>query len=62
MAIGRSKRPPSLSKSAGDKLTVIRPAGNSNPALSSAERKRSLAFPHHGLGQSHQDEHRQSRT
>src|SRR5580704_728247 len=41
-AMGRSKRPPSLGKSAGDKFTVMRPAGKSNPAVSSAERTRSL--------------------
>src|SRR5260221_11594350 len=41
-AMGRSKRPPSLGKSAGDKLTVMRPVGKSKPVVSSAERTRSL--------------------
>src|SRR5712672_1490254 len=41
-AIGRSKRPPSFGKSAGDKLTVMRPGGKLNPAVNNAERTRSL--------------------
>src|ERR1700676_1801463 len=41
-AIGRAKRPPSFGKSAGDKLTVMRPGGKLNPAVNNAERTRSL--------------------
>src|SRR4029450_10114527 len=40
--MGRSNRPPSLGRSAGARLTVIRPAGNSKWAVASAERTRSL--------------------
>ena len=42
-AIGKSNRPPSLGKSAGARLTVIRRDGNSNWALIIALRTRSLA-------------------
>jgi len=38
---GRSDRP-SFGKSAGDKLTVMRPGGKLNPAVNNAERTRSL--------------------
>src|SRR6266481_5888172 len=41
-AIGRSKRPPSFGKSAGDRLTVMRPGGKLNPVVNNAERTRSL--------------------
>src|SRR5690625_1837756 len=41
-AIGKSKRPPSLGKSAGARLTVIRLLGNSKPHVSRAARTRSL--------------------
>src|ERR1700675_4592224 len=41
-AIGRAKRPPSFGKTAGDKLTVMRPGGKLNPAVNNAERTRSL--------------------
>ena len=41
-AIGKSKRPPSLGRSAGAKLMVIRLLGNSNPAFKMALRTRSL--------------------
>ena len=37
-AIGRSKRQPSLGRSAGDRLTVMRPAGNSKPEFASASK------------------------
>ncbi|CSB79251.1 Uncharacterised protein [Vibrio cholerae] len=40
-AIGKSKRPPSLGKSAGAKLTVMRFAGNSKRELMIALRTRS---------------------
>ena len=40
-AIGKSKRPDSLGISAGDKLTVSRPSGNSKPLLRIAARTRS---------------------
>lgn len=40
-AIGRSKRPESLGRSAGARLTVSRRLGNSNPQFSSAARTRS---------------------
>ena len=40
--MGKSKRPPSFGKSAGERFTVIRPAGNSKPEVSRAERTRSL--------------------
>ena len=42
MAIGKSKRPLSFGKSAGARLTVMRRAGKSKRALSSAARTRSL--------------------
>src|SRR5690606_28784811 len=42
-AIGRSKRPPHLGRSAGARLTVMRRAGNSNCAHWIAARTRSLA-------------------
>ncbi len=41
-AIGRSKRPPSLGRSAGARLTVMRCCGMRKPPLISAERTRSL--------------------
>ena len=41
-AMGRSKRPPSLGKSAGARLMVTRPAGNWNRPFSRAPRTRSL--------------------
>jgi len=41
-AIARSNRPPSLGKSAGARLMVIRLAGNSNSLLMMALRTRSL--------------------
>src|SRR5690554_2023338 len=41
-AMGRSKRPPSLGKSAGARLMVMRRAGNSKPELRMALRTRSL--------------------
>src|SRR5580704_13313584 len=40
--MGRSKRPPSFGRSAGERLTVMRPAGNSKPEWMSAARTRSL--------------------
>ena len=40
-AMGRSNRPPSLGRSAGARLTVMRRWGNSKPLLTSAERTRS---------------------
>ena len=40
--MARSKRPPSLGKSAGARLIVMRLVGNSNPALIMALRTRSL--------------------
>ena len=43
MAMAKSKRPPSLGKSAGAKLTVIRFAGNSKPELIKALRTLSFA-------------------
>ncbi len=42
MAIARSNRPPSFGRSAGARLTVTRPAGNSKPPLAIAARTRSL--------------------
>src|ERR1700704_2352283 len=41
-AMGRAKRPPSFGKSAGDRLTVMRPGGKLNPVVNNAERTRSL--------------------
>ncbi|CAB3900893.1 hypothetical protein LMG1860_05341 [Achromobacter denitrificans] len=40
-AMGRSKRPDSLGRSAGERLTVMRPGGNSKPLLRMAARTRS---------------------
>src|SRR5882762_5658286 len=58
-AMGRSKRPPSFGKSAGDKLTVMRPGGKLYPAVNSAERTRSL-LSNRSLGKYHHEKRRQA--
>jgi hypothetical protein len=58
--MGRSKRPPSFGKSAGARLTVMCPAGSSNPQLASAARTRSLLSFTTVSGQPHDRERRQS--
>ncbi len=50
-AIARSKRPPSLGKSAGARFSVIRRGGNCSPELMIALRTRSLLLLHRRLGQ-----------
>ncbi len=48
--MGRSKRPPSLGRSAGARFTVMRPAGNSKSQCASAARTRSLLSRTTGAG------------
>jgi hypothetical protein len=59
-AIGRSKRPDSLGRSAGARLTVMRRWGNSKPQFWIAARTRSRASLHFGVGQADQGECRQA--